>query len=217
VPARIPLFPLENVVLLPEGSVPLHVFEPRYRQLTEHALAGDRRIGMIAVRPEGSGEMAGEPPLFEIGCAGFVAEHQRSADGRFHLLLRAAERFRVLRELPREPGRLYRVAEIERLQEEPGDAEAARQARDRVLHLLVRLTERTLGPGQAIDSGPLRALGLAHFASSVAQSLALPTREKQSLLEAATLAERLEQLAGALDFQLALLDRRSAGGPETLH
>jgi len=217
VPAKIPLFPLENVVLLPEGVVPLHIFEPRYRQLTEHALAGDRRIGMIAVRPEGSGEMAGEPPLFEIGCAGFVAEHQRSADGRFHLLLRATERFRVLRELPREPGRLYRVAEIEPLPEEVGDAEAAVQARDRVLHLLVRLAERRIGPQRSIDSDSLRALGLAHFATSVAQSLALPTREKQSLLEAATLAERLARLAGALDFHLALLHHRAGGGPETLH
>jgi hypothetical protein len=217
VPVTIPLFPLENVVLLPDGVVPLHIFEPRYRQMTEHALAGDRHLGMIAVRTGGSSEMAGEPPLFEIGCAGFIAEHQRSADGRFQLLLRATERFRVLRELPREPGRLYRVAEIEQLQEDVGDAEAARRARDQVLDLLVRLTERRLGPKRSIDSGPLRALGLARFATSVAQSLALPTREKQSLLEAATLAERLERLAGALDFHLALLDRSAGGGPETLH
>jgi hypothetical protein len=217
VPVTIPLFPLENVVLLPEGMVPLHIFEPRYRQLTEAALAGDRRIGMIAVRPEGSGEMAGEPPLFEIGCAGFVAEHQRSADGRFQLLLRAMERFRVLRELPREPGRLYRIAEIEPLQEQVGDQATALRARDRVVELLAQLAERTLGPVRTIDSAQLRALGLAHFATGIAQSLALPTREKQSLLEAATLAERLERLAGALDFHLALLDRRATGGPETLH
>ena len=216
-PVKIPLFPLENVVLLPEGVVPLHIFEARYRQLTEHALAGDRRIGMIAVRPEGSREMAGDPPLFEIGCAGFVADHQRSADGRFQLLLRAAERFRVLRELPREPGRLYRIAEIEPLQEQLGDEEAALHARDHVVELLAELARRTLGPVRPIDSDQLRALGLAHFASGVAQSLALPTREKQSLLEASTLAERLTRLAGALDFHLALLDHRAAGGPETLH
>jgi Lon protease-like protein len=217
VPARIPLFPLENVVLLPEGIVPLHIFEARYRQMTEDALAGDRRVGMIAVRPEGSDEMAGEPPLFEIGCAGFIAEHQRSADGRFQLLLRAAERFRVLRELPREPGRLYRIAEIEPLQEQVGDEAAALRARDRVVELLVELATRGPGPLRALDASQLRSLGLAHFATGVAQSLALPTREKQSLLEAATLAERLERLASALDFHLALLDRRAAGGPETLH
>ena len=51
-PERLPLFPLANVVLFPRVQTPLHIFEPRYRQLTEHALAGERRIGMVAVRPE---------------------------------------------------------------------------------------------------------------------------------------------------------------------
>jgi len=142
---------------------------------------------MIAVRPEGSGEMAGEPPLFEIGCAGFVAEHQRSADGRFHLLLRATERFRVLRELPREPGRLYRVAEIEPLPEEVGDAEEAGQARDRVLHLLVRLAERRIGPQRSIDSDSLRALGLAHFAVDVLGQSISPLVAHRALLLAVSL------------------------------
>jgi Lon protease-like protein len=217
VSARIPLFPLANVVLLPEGVVPLHIFESRYRQMTEDALAGDRRLGMIAVRPEGSGEMAGEPPLFEIGCAGLVTEHQRIPDGRFQLLLRAEERFRVLRELPREPGRLYRIAEIEPLPEHAGDGEAALRARERIVELLERLAARMPGPLRTLDIAQLRALELARFATGVAQSLALPTREKQSLLEAATLAERLERLADALDFHLVWLDRRAAGGPETLH
>jgi Lon protease-like protein len=215
VSARIPLFPLANVVLLPEGVVPLHIFEPRYRQMTEDALVGDRRLGMIAVRPEASGEMAGEPPLFEIGCAGSVAEHQRIADGRFQLLLRAEERFRVLRELPREPGRLYRIAEIEPLPEHAGDEATALRARERIVELLARLAARM--PVQTLEVDQLRKLGLARFATAVAQSLALPTREKQSLLEAATLAERLERLAAALDFHLALLERRAGGGPETLH
>lgn len=216
-PARLPLFPLENVVLLPEGVVPLHVFEPRYRQLTEDALAGDRRIGMIAVRPEAAHGMAGAPQLFAIGCAGFVTEHQRLADGRFHLLLQATERFRVLRELPAEPNRLYRLAEVEKLAEDVGDEAAAGRARERVVELLERLAERTLGPDRALDTAQLRALGLAQLAAGVAQSVLLPTREKQALLEAQTLAERLERLAAALDFHLALLDRGAAGGPETLH
>jgi hypothetical protein len=217
VAARLPLFPLENVVLLPAGLVPLHVFEPRYRQMMEDALAGDRRIGMLAVRPEGVHDMAGDPPLYEIGCAGFVAEHQRLADGRFHLVLRATHRFRVLRELPREPSRLYRVAEVELLAERHGDPDAVLRARDRAIELLVRLTARALGPERAVAETELRALEPAQFAAGVAQSVGLPTPEKQALLEVDTLAERLERLAAALDFHLALLERAPAGGPETLH
>jgi uncharacterized protein len=217
VPAKLPLFPLENVVLLPEGVVPLHIFEPRYRQLMEDALASDRRIGMVAVRPERSHELAGDPPLYEIGCAGFVAEHQRLADGRFHLLLRATHRFRIVSELPRDARRLYRVAEVEALEEQLGDSEAALRARDRVIELLVQLAARTLGAERGIDVAQLRALALPHFASGVAQSVALPTREKQALLEAPTVAERLERLAGALDFHLALGERGPFPGPETVH
>ena len=74
-----------------------------------------------------------------------------------------------------------------------------------------------LAAGQGLDVEQLRALELAHFASGVAQAVALPTREKQALLEAPTLAARLEQLAGALDFHLALLARAPADGPETVH
>jgi len=217
VPAKLPIFPLENVVLLPEGVVPLHVFEPRYRQMIEDALAGDRRIGMIAVRPERAHEMAGDPPLYEIGCAGFVAEHQRLADGRFHLLLRATHRFRVVRELPRESGRLYRMAEVERLEEQLGERDDGLRARDRVVELLVQLTERTLGATRGIDVEQLRALDLAQLAGGVAQSVSLPTPEKQALLEANTLAERLERLASALDFHLALLAHAPTSGPETVH
>jgi hypothetical protein len=217
VPTRLPLFPLENVVLLPSGVVPLHVFEPRYRQMMEHALAGERRIGMIAVRPEAAHDMSGDPPLYEVGCAGFVAEHQRLADGRFHLLLRATHRFRVLRELPREGGRLYRLAEIAPLEERYGDGADVVRARDRSIELLARLITRLLGAEKAVDPAELRALEPAQFAAGVAQSLGLPVREKQALLEADTLAERLERLAAALDFQLALLERAPTGGPETLH
>jgi Lon protease-like protein len=217
VSARLPLFPLENVVLLPEGAVPLHIFEPRYRQMMEDALAGDRRIGMIAVRPERAREMAGDPPTYEIGCAGFVAEHQRLADGRFHLLLRATHRFRIVRELPREGSRLYRIAEVDALDEPLGDRAAALEARDRVIELLGRLAERTLGGEAGLDTEPLRALELAHFASGVAQSVALPTREKQALLEAPSVAARLQQLAAALDFHVALQERGPGGGAETVH
>ena len=214
---RIPLFPLENVVLLPEQVVPLHVFEPRYRQLTADALASDRRIGMIAVRPEHAHEMAGDPPLYEVGCAGFVSEHERLPDGRYALLLKGTHRFRIIDELPREGERLYRSAETEVLPETPGDSARAAVLRDQVIDLLGRLSGRTRGPDQTIEVARLRALEIGRFANAVSQSVRLPTREKQGLLEAATLAERLERLASALDFHLAWLGRPAAEGSETVH
>ena len=67
--AALPIFPLSNVVLFPAIQTPLHIFEARYRQMVEHALAGDRRIGMVTVEPERVLDMSGDPPVFAIGSA----------------------------------------------------------------------------------------------------------------------------------------------------
>jgi Lon protease-like protein len=214
---RLALFPLDNVVLLPGVVLPLHVFEPRYRQLAASVVAGDRQIGMIAVRPEHAHEMAGDPPLYAVGCAGFVTEHRRLPDGRYQMLLQGTQRFRVVREPPREGERLYRIAEVEPLEDDAGDGTRNGELRERAIELLIRLTERTLEEGQALDAERLRALEIGRFANVISQSVNLPTPEKQSLLEADTVTERLERLVGALDFQLSWLGQTGDGGSERLH
>ena len=135
-PGTLPLFPLSSVVLFPGVQTPLHIFEPRYRQMTEHALAGSRRIGMVAVRPEAVEAMAGNPPVFGVGCEGRITDAKRLPDGRFNILLLGTQRFRILRESPPVAERLYRVAEIERL-EDPFDS----ASRPRVLALRHRAIE----------------------------------------------------------------------------
>ena len=108
----LPIFPLSNVVLFPGVSTPLHLFEPRYRQLARDVLAGERRIGMVVVRPEFADEMAGDPPVFPVGCAGVITESQRRADGRFDIVLRGETRFELIEEPPRPSERLYRCARV---------------------------------------------------------------------------------------------------------
>lgn len=217
----LPLFPLDAVLLFPGTRVPLHVFEPRYRRLAADALAGDRRIGLVTVRPEHHHAMAGCPPLYGVGCEGFVLRWRRLADGRFDLWLRGTERFRLVRELPPEGPRLYRCAEVEPLPEaEPGPAARSRAARERVFELIDALANR--GGGHARSPGPglaerLDGLADATFANTLAQSLVLSTAERQGLLEASGPAERLEILEGVLRFQLATLEHRGAGDSHTLH
>ena len=210
-----PLFPLAAPALFPHCVAPLHVFEPRYRALTAAALAGERRIGMATVRPEAIGSMAGDPPLFAIGCVGFIAEHQRLADGRYLILLQATQRFRILDEPARPSGRLYRVANAELLAEEAGDAARAAVGRAEVERELRAIVEAE-GAGSALELSRLAALDDARFACEVAQALRLPGPEKQALLEAATGADRLERVAQTLSFYRALASSR-AGGGATLH
>ena len=219
-PEQLPLFPLPQVVLFPRTRVPLQVFEPRYRQMTEDALASDRRIGMIAVPPQHLGELAGDPPLYAVGCAGIIRDAKRLEDGRFHFALVGGRRFRVHRELPRPEGRLYRTAEVEMLADAgpPADSRRAAELREAALGLVQELVSRTRPRSQSAVARlreRLSALDAADFTNSLCQSLGFGTPEKQGLLEAGGTLERLEQLGEVLRFRLAELVATPA--PRSLH
>src|SRR5262249_15697251 len=93
------LFPLPNVVLFPQVMLALHIFEPRYRQMTEEALAGDRLIAMVLLKPGWDEEHEVRPPLHRIVCLGRIVADQRLDDGRFNILLRGVSRARIVEEL----------------------------------------------------------------------------------------------------------------------
>src|SRR5262249_61215492 len=97
-PAR--LFPLPTLVLFPHVLQPLHIFEPRYRQMTADALAGDRLIAMALLRPGWEKDYEGRPPIYSVICVGRIVAEKRLPDGRFNILLRGVSRARVRRELP---------------------------------------------------------------------------------------------------------------------
>ncbi len=214
--AELPLFPLEAPALFPFCAAPLHIFEPRYRALAADALSGDRRIGMATVRPEGLGALAGDPALYSIGCAGFIAEHQRLADGRYLILLEATSRFRILHEPARPANRLYRVAQVELLDEIPGDETRAREHRAEVDRELLAIAAADVDDGAAFDPSRLEEPDFSRFACEVAHALRLPGPEKQALLEAASAEERLERVAQTLSFYRALAAKRGGHEP-TLH
>jgi uncharacterized protein len=217
-PSELPLFPLESVVLYPKLRTPLHIFEPRYRQMMESALRGDRALGMATVLPEHRDEMAGAPPLFAIGCAGFIEAFERLPDGRFNLLLNGTARFRMLRELPPETGRLYRVAEVEWLAEaelSPAEDAALRAARVRVMDVLHEVIARARS-SEPLARDALDALDATTFTNSLCQMLQLPAEEKQSLLEADGTARRLDALEGLLQIHLARL-KLPFNPTDTLH
>ncbi len=111
-PPTIPIFPLPNAVLFPNVFMPLHIFEPRYRQMVADALAGDRIIGMVLLKPGFEGNYEGRPPIYAIGCAGVITHSEALADGRYNIVLRGLEKFRILEE---DDSRGYRVATVETL------------------------------------------------------------------------------------------------------
>src|SRR5947209_1146443 len=106
----LPLFPLPNVVLFPNVFLPLHIFEPRYREMIADALASDRLIGMVLLKPGWEREYEGRPAVYPIGCSGVMTHAEPLADGRYNIALRGVERFRIVEE---NHSRSYRRAIVE--------------------------------------------------------------------------------------------------------
>ena len=212
---RVPIFPLDNVVLFPSVQVPLYIFEPRYRQMTAAALEGDLRIGMVAVQPQHRDAMSGDPPVFPVGCLGEIGHSEPHEDGTYHLILQGTSRFRIENEIPKEGDREYRLAEVELLAEEPDPpGDALDPVRARVLELMRRIVpDRTASFRVELFA----QLDDATFVNAFCQSLDFSTVEKQQLLEANSVRDRVEQLIALMEFRLAAQALSGVPGPETIH
>lgn len=217
--ASAPLFPLPTVALFPRASAPLHVFEPRYRQMMSAALEGDRTLIMATVRPDHVDEMGDDPPVYEIGCAGFIQTYQRLADGRFNLVLQGTQRVRIDREIPREGNRLYRIGEFTPLDDPVHDANGCAELRSAVIAHLERIAAQNGGEALEQSLGRLEGMEVGAFADGVCQALGLPTAEKQALLDAESIDERLFRLEAALGFHQAMVERGGSDdtGPASVH
>lgn len=212
------LFPLSDVVLLPEISVPLYIFEPRYRQMTQDAIAGSNQIGMVTVRPDAIRAMAGDPELFQIGCLGRIAQAQEHPDGTFHILLLGERRFRILDEHARTGERLYRSARVEtlvdRAVEGEGEQRELQALREQTLEQLRRLV-RTLRPDadhEQIFEG-FERLESERLINALTRSISFAPVERQQLLEADSILARFEIMGDLLRFRLAEVGAQGFGSP----
>jgi Lon protease-like protein len=195
------LFPLPGVVLFPHAILPLHIFEPRYRQMTEDALAdGNRLITMVQPRDDEPDPSLGVPAIEEIGCLGRIIRHQRLPDGRFNILLRGLKRVRLTREIATE--KLYRLAEAEIIEDQeaapPGDA------RRNDLHNLFReVVSRTRPHDSELGTLVETSLPLGPLTDLIAYSFGLPAEIKQRLLAEPRVAIRADSLMEILGLILA--------------
>jgi Lon protease-like protein len=195
----LPLFPLPNVVLFPNVFLPLHIFEPRYREMVSDALATDRMIGMVLLRPGWEKDYEGRPPVFPIGCSGVITHAERMADGRFNMVLRGLDRFRILEE---DHSRSYRRASVETLRERPLGAEdraAIRSMRAKLETLLRPAAERARA-----DVKIPSAMSDDDLVNALAQYLDLEPLEKQALLEKQCLRSRAESLVELLEMKILM-------------
>ncbi len=190
-PQRFPIFPLAGAILFPRMLLPLHIFEPRYRQMVADALAGDRRIAMI--QPRGEGPV---PPLYEIGCIGHLAEVEPLENGCFNILLEGVARFRLRAELPVTTP--YRQVE--------GDLDPFGTEEIEALPAVVRADfEREAqrfakARGILVNWEDVAAMDDESLINAAAQIAPFDVPSRQALLEAPTLANRTELMVQLMHF-----------------
>jgi Lon protease-like protein len=194
-PPLIPLFPLPTVVLFPNVFLPLHIFEPRYRAMVADALAGDRIIGMALLQPGFEAAYEATPPVFPVGCAGVITHSEALADGRFNIVLRGIEKFRVSSE---DTSLAYRRARVEPLDEPVTDADRAalRASRHRLEALLAVAIERTGAEPRFPPSVPDEDL-----VNALAQYLDFEPIERQALLERTGVVARCQGVIELLEIR----------------
>ena len=186
---RLSLFPLPDAILFPGLQLPLHVFEPRYRELVGNALARDRRIAMI--QPQTSAEDA---PLYSIGCVGRIGDVEAVEDGRYNIVLEGEARFRVLRELDvRTP---FRQVEAE-LIDDPDDEVLSAVERAGFEYEARRFADLQ---GYSVDWDSVERLDDETLINGVAQIAPFDSAAKQALLEAPDLSQRCELMIQLMQF-----------------
>lgn len=190
------LFPLPGVVLFPHSVLKLHIFEPRYRQMTQDALATDRMVAIVQIRPTPGGETSDEPELEPIGCLGRIFKHERLPDGRFNLLLLGRKRIRLDREVPN--GKLYRSSEVTIIEDVEAD-DSVESLRSELIDLFRRAYRAKIDDD--LDALFETELPLGVLADIVAQAMGLPAADRQEFLAEPAVGRRV----------LALLERLRTG------
>lgn len=201
--AKLPIFPLPNCVLLPCGLMPLHVFEPRYRELTKHCLETHQLMGISRLRPGYESAYYGRPPVYERLGVGKIICSEELPDGRFALLLRGVARVEIIRELPAEVA--YRRVEARLLDDSSSDQIEIKNTHRRLISLCDRLAE-------VIDQGGPQLRDLVRSfeapgecADAVAAALIMDADARQELLEACDPMIRLQRTLGHVSHLLCEL------------
>ena len=200
-PVAVPVFPLTGALLLPRGTLPLNIFEPRYLAMVRDAMAAtgaaNRMIGIV--QPRSGGE---PPPLYDVGCIGRIGDYRETDDGRILIALTGVSRFRIAAELDRTT--LYRqvMADYHDFPEDREDPDpltaAARAGLEDVLRVYLD------AQGLSADWEAVRAADDEALVTTLSGVCPFDPAEKQALLEAEDLPERAATLTALMAFAQGL-------------
>ena len=195
-PQVIPVFPLPGAILLPRGQLPLNIFEPRYLNMIDDAMAGDRMIGLI----QPSGGAPDHPALSAVGCAGRITSFAETSDGRYLITLTGVCRFAITTEMPSPtPYRQVRAAFASFETDLTAPPQDGFDREPFMAALKAYLERRQLEVDwETAEAAPQEAL-----INSLAMALPFEPAEKQALLESPTLQDRCAVLTALMRIDAA--------------
>ena len=198
-PNKIPIFPLSNFIIFPNTTVPLNIFEPRYIQMINDCMKGNRLIGMV--QPKKSGDLK-KPNLYQVGCVGKITSFNDTEDGRYLIVVNGVCRYNIIEELVN--NKLYRECKIsfdnfkddlnENIKDEIKFSEIKTMFND--LKLLFKKQ------GYLINWKDIEKQNIDQIINTLSMASPFSLEEKQILLETNNLIERNKKLGEILNTYL---------------
>jgi len=192
----LPIFPLPDVTFFPHTLLPLHVFEARYRAMVTDALARDRRLAVVKLKPGFEASYAGKPAVHAVAGAGEIVSWERLATGRYNILVKGEWRVRIESERPSDT--LYRIVTAQPLDEVAPTTDAA-AALARIRDACGRLLRALDRPPDLLDTALASGQVPGVIADRIAAAVVPDAGLRQELLETLDVSRRLERLGLALE------------------
>ena len=193
-PNKISVFPLSNFIIFPDTTVPLNIFEPRYIQMIDDCMKGNRMIGMIQPKEKNQTN----PELYNVGCAGKITSFNETDDGRYLIVLNGVSRFKILEEI--QTDKLYRQYNISFKEFVKDLDEEEEEVKFSDLELIFKNLKSLFNKqGYIINWKELEKQSLDRIINTLSMASPFSLEEKQILLETADLKTRKQKLEQILN------------------
>jgi uncharacterized protein len=208
---EIPIFPLPNVVFFPHTLLPLHIFEPRYRQMLADCLAGERRLAVVLLKPGWEADYEGRPSVHTVAGAGEIARSKRRPDGRSDILLRGLGRIMIEGELPSPtPYRVARASWLQDVYPSQGEEALAPQA-ERLRQMCAQLLSTLPQPVPRLVELLTDRDRPGTFVDRVTDLVVHDIEQRQRLLEENDVERRMTEAIGIVEELLRRMERGTPG------
>jgi len=194
-PHELPVFPLSNAIFFPKTLLPLNIFEPRYKQMTEHAVNGNKLIGMVQANQKT--DEKGKAEVYNVGCVGYIEFHSKTPDGRYLINLQGISRFKIKREV--NTNNLYRKFSVD-YNDFSSDFEEQKTNEINTIEL-IKKTKKLFEQYQLSTNWKIvEKVETEQLINSLSMICPFTISEKQRLLETKDLVDRNEILNKIINF-----------------